>query len=252
MLEMTTYGDDAAGPPVLIVHGLFGSGRNWRVIAKRLAESRRIITPDMRNHGTSFRAQSHSYPDMAADLAKVIAHLNTPVDIIGHSMGGKAAMLLALTKPQLVRRLLVADIAPVAYGHSQNHLIDAMCALPLSGLTNRSAADIALSAAISEQSTRAFLLQSLDLQAAKWRLNLGVLRREMSLITGFPDITSQFNGPVLFLSGANSYYVRPEHRPLIKRLFPAARQAKIPDAGHWLHAENPRAFGAAAHAFLNY
>ena len=251
MLQMTTYGEDTNQPPVLIVHGLFGSGRNWRAIAKRMARGRRVVTVDMRNHGSSPWADSQSYPDMAGDLAEVIASIGGQADVLGHSMGGKAAMVLALDAPGLVRRLLVADIAPVAYAHSQSHLIRAMRGLDLASLESRNAADAALSAEIDSPQVRAFLLQSLDLEARRWRLNLDVLERDMGLITGFPEVSGQFGGPVLFLSGKESDYVQPEHRAQIKSLFPRARFAKIPGAGHWLHAERPRAFIAAAEAFLN-
>lgn len=251
MLEMTTFGSDTSRIPILIVHGLFGSARNWRAIAKRLAQIRRVITVDMRNHGASFRADSHNYGDMAGDLADVIATLQTPVDMIGHSMGGKAAMVLAVSKPDLIRRLLVADIAPVAYPHSQNHLIRAMRGLDLSRIETRMQADAALANTVGTAEVRAFLLQSLDIQEKRWRLNLEVLERDMDLITGWPDISGAFPGPTLFLAGANSDYVLPEHRPLIRSLFPLAKQAKLSGAGHWLHAEKPRAFIATAQAFLN-
>ncbi len=248
---MTTFGSDTLHAPVLIVHGLFGSARNWRAIAKRMAATRRIITVDMRNHGASFWADSQSYGDMAHDLAKVIESLGTPVDLVGHSMGGKAAMVLALGRPDLVNRLLVADIAPVAYAHSQNHLIDAMRGLDLSNITTRMQADAALAGAIDTPEVRAFLLQSLDVQEKCWRLNLEVLARDMDLITGFPEVQGQFLGPTLFLAGANSDYILPEHRARIRSLFPAAKQAKLPKAGHWLHAENPRAFIATMQVFFN-
>ncbi len=250
MLEMTTFGEDHSGTPILIAHGLFGSARNWRVIAKRLSEERRVVTVDMRNHGASFHDDSHSYGDLAGDLAAVIETLGTPVDLIGHSMGGKAAMVLATQAPELVRRLLVADIAPVPYGHSQSHLIEAMRGLDLSTLATRADADTALAGAIETAALRAFLLQSLDITGQRWRLNLDVLERDMALITGFPEIHGQFPGPTLMLSGATSDYVRPEHRPLIKQLFPTARYAKIPGAGHWLHAEKPREFIEAARVFF--
>ncbi|HHB80704.1 MAG TPA: alpha/beta fold hydrolase [Aliiroseovarius sp.] len=251
MLQMTTYGDDATRPPVLIVHGLFGSGRNWRAIARRMARTRRVVTVDMRNHGSSPWADSQSYPDMAADLAEMIGMLGGQADVLGHSMGGKAAMVLALHSSELVRRLLVADIAPVAYAHSQSHLVDAMQGLDLKQFTTRSMADAALENSIETPEVRAFLLQSLDLEQHRWRLNLDVLARDMGLITGFPDISGRFDGPALFLSGAESDYVLPAYRARIKELFPHARFAKIPGAGHWLHAERPRAFIAAAEAFLN-
>ncbi len=248
---MTIFGQDETRPPVLIVHGLFGSARNWRVIAKRMAEARRVITVDMRNHGTSFQAPSHNYHDLAGDLAGLIENLGRPVDLVGHSMGGKAAMVLALSDPQLVRRLLVADIAPVSYDHSQSHLIEAMRNLDLSGKVTRTEADALLARDIDTPELRAFLLQSFDVQNQRWRLNLDTLERDMALITGFPQITGQFDGPTLMLSGATSDYVRPDYRPGIKSLFPAVKYAKIPGAGHWLHAEKPREFIAAAQVFLS-
>jgi pimeloyl-ACP methyl ester carboxylesterase len=250
MLNTIVHGTDTAHPPILIAHGLFGSARNWGVIAKRLSEDRKVLAVDMRNHGGSFRSESHRYPDMAGDLAQVIAAHGGVADLVGHSMGGKAAMTLALTHPEVVRRLVVADIAPVAYGHSQQHLIEAMRAVDLSEIGTRRDADAQLSAHVEDAGVRAFLLQSLDVAERRWRLNLDVLSAEMPDIIGWPDIDGTFGGPALFLSGALSDYVRPEHRPAIKRLFPQAKFAKIPGAGHWLHAEKPREFEAALRAFL--
>lgn len=248
---METYGEDTSHPPILIVHGLFGSGRNWGVIAKRLGKDRRIVTVDMRNHGDSPREETQDYPGMAEDLAAVIDEIGGPADVIGHSMGGKAAMVLALAHPDKVNRLIVADIAPVAYTHTQMHLVEAMQALDLSTLESRSDADAALAQAVDEKSVRAFLLQSLDVRGKAWKLNLDVLARDMEKITGFPEVSGTYDGPALFLAGAESDYVLPEHRDGIKALFPEAKQAKIPGAGHWLHAEKPREFEAAARTFFD-
>ena len=252
MLAHVTYGQDTALPPLLIVHGLFGSGRNWGVIARHLAETQRVVVVDMRNHAGSLWAPTHRYPDLAADLAEVIAAEGGRFDVLGHSMGGKAAMVLALTAPARVNRLVVADIAPVAYAHSQTPLIHAMRGLDLAGLTSRMEADRRLAATVPDAGTRAFLLQSLDLKTSppRWRLNLDVLEAEMPAIVGWPDTPGRFDGPALFLSGALSSYVLPDHRPAIKAQFPAARFARIPGAGHWLHAERPREFEAAVAAFL--
>lgn len=252
MLAFTDIGDATALPTLLVVHGLFGSARNWGAIAKRLSSDRRVVAVDMRNHAGSFRAETQGYPDMAGDLAEVIGEIGGPVDVLGHSMGGKAAMQLALTRGALVDRLIVADIAPVAYGHSQSHLIRAMRGLDLSGVTARSEADRRLSGAVPEDGVRAFLLQSLDLKEdpPRWRLNLDVLEAEMDRITGWPGTTGRFDHPALFLTGAASDYVRSEHRAGIKALFPNARFAKIQGAGHWLHAEKPREFEATVRAFL--
>ena len=252
MLRFDEFGNAGAEPAILIVHGLFGSARNWGAIARRLASDRHVVTVDMRNHGESFRAETNSYEDMAADLAGVVRTVGGTADVVGHSMGGKAAMQLALTRPELVRRLIVADIAPVSYGHSQSHLTEAMRGLDLTGLTARSEADRRLSATVEDPGVRAFLLQSLDLKSdpPRWRLNLDVLEREMDRITGWPGTVGQFDGPSLFLTGSESDYVRPEHREGIKHLFPAARFAKLREAGHWLHADRPREFEAAVRAFL--
>ena len=243
----------ASAAPLLIAHGLYGSGRNWGVVARRLAENRDVITVDMRNHGTSPRFATHSYPEMAEDLAEVIHSLGGQADLIGHSMGGKASMVLALTHGTLIRRLIVADIAPVAYGHDKTDLIEAMQALSLENLTTRSEADRRLAAHIADPGLRAFFLQSLDLKAQppQWRLNFEALAAEMPKIVGWPETAGQFFGPTLFLTGSESSYVLPEHRERMLSLFPKARFAKLPGAGHWLHADRPREFEETVRVFLN-
>ncbi|QXT40700.1 alpha/beta fold hydrolase [Gymnodinialimonas ceratoperidinii] len=250
MLESYTFGTKTAAPPILIAHGLFGSARNWNVIAKRLSETRFVITVDMRNHGASPWNAPHDYPAMAGDLAEIIAKNGGQADVVGHSMGGKAAMVLALNHPETLRKLVVADIAPVAYGHTQQGMIDAMRTVDLPRVETRGDADRQLAAEIEEPGVRAFLLQSLDVKAKRWRLNLDQLEADMGAVLGFPEVESCFEGPVLMLSGGESDYVLPEHRERVKALFPAARFAKIPGAGHWLHAEKPREFEAAVAAFL--
>lgn len=252
MLNFTEFGDASPDqPPLIIAHGLYGSGRNWGVIAKRLSDTRRVITPDMRNHGHSPRENTHSYDDMADDLAELIRHIGGPVDLCGHSMGGKAAMVMALKYPNLLRRLIVADIAPVPYDHSQSHQIAAMRAVDLNTVTRRSEAAAQLGAQGIEPALQSFFTQSLDVANKRWRINLDVLDAEMDHILGFPDVSGSFTNPTLFLTGADSHYVLPEYRPLIKSLFPSARFAKLPQAGHWLHADRPRAFEAAVRAYLD-
>ena len=160
-------------------------------------------------------------------------------------------MTLALTDPDRLRRIIIADIAPVAYGHTQQPLIDAMRQIDLSRIETRRDADTQLARHADDPGVRAFLLQSLDVKARRWRLNLDALEAEMDKIIGFPEIDGRFDGPALFLSGADSTYVLPEHRDRIKSLFPKARFAKIPGAGHWLHADKPREFEAAIRVFLD-
>lgn len=250
MLNTILHGTPTDLPPLLIVHGLFGSARNWGVIAKRMSETRQVIAVDQRNHGDSPHNPSNTYEDMAEDLAEVIAAHGGKCDVLGHSMGGKAAMVLALRHGEMVRRAVIADIAPVAYDHSQSHHIAAMRAVDLSQVTRRSDAQAQLGANGTDAALQAFFTQSLDVAEKRWKLNLDVLEDQMPHILGFPEMSGSFEGAILFLSGAASDYVLPEHRDRIKALFPKAKFAKIPDAGHWLHAEKPREFEAALHVFL--
>lgn len=251
-LASTTYGPATSEPPLLIVHGLFGSGRNWASIAKRLALHRQVVTVDMRNHGESPWSPAHDYPAMAADLAETIADHGGRMHVLGHSMGGKAAMVLALTEPDRVARLIVADIAPVTYRHDQMRFIDAMRSLDLAGIARRSQADAALAERLPEAPVRAFLLQSLAIEngRADWRLNLDALATEMPKILGFPEIDARFTGPTLFVTGGASDYVFPDHRERILALFPAGTHVSLPGAGHWLHADAPNAFIGAVERFL--
>ncbi|MEQ9258795.1 MAG: alpha/beta fold hydrolase [Roseovarius sp.] len=251
MLNVIEHGIPTEAPTLLIAHGLYGSGRNWGVIAKRLSDARQVLAVDMRNHGRSPWEKSHAYPDLAADLAEVIEAHGGPMDVLGHSMGGKAAMVLALTRPELVNRLIVADIAPVPYSHDQSQHIAAMRRLDLSKIERRSDAQEMLAEHVEDPTLQSFFLQSLDVKEGRWLLNLDVLEAEMPRIIGFPRMEGAFEGDALFLSGAGSDYVRREDRPEIKRLFPRARFAKIPGAGHWLHAEKPREFEAAVRGWLS-
>ena len=250
MLNQVSYGGGPA-TPLLIVHGLFGSARNWSVIAKRLSDGREVVTVDQRNHGYSQWLEPHDYMAMAGDLAEVIDAHGAPMDVLGHSMGGKAAMVLALTRPELVRRLIVADVAPVPYSHTQMQYIEAMRGVDLDKVERRSDAEAQLSALGVEKALCSFFTQSLDLKEKKWRINLDVLARDMADILGFPTLDSQFTGPTIMLAGADSDYVLPDYRPEIKRLFPNARFAKLPGAGHWLHADKPREFEATVRAVLD-
>ncbi len=252
-LTAVVTGPPTDRPALVIAHGLFGSARNWGAIAKRLALQRQVVSIDMRNHGDSPRSSEHGYAAMAGDLAETIAEHGGRMDVLGHSMGGKAAMMLALTAPARVRRLIVADIAPVAYRHSQMAYVRAMQGVDLATVTRRSEGDAALAAEVPEPALRAFLLQSLAIEPGRvsWKLNLDALAAEMTAIMDFPTPPGSFAGPVLFLTGANSDYVRPAHWPRIRELFPAAERKSLAAAGHWLHADAPGAFIDAVTAFLD-
>jgi len=251
MLNTIIHGTATDRPPLIIAHGLFGSGRNWGVIAKRLSDERQVIVVDMRNHGQSPWLPHHRYADLAADLAEVIAAHGGRADVLGHSMGGKASMMLALSHGDMVRRLVVGDVAPVPYSHSQSHHIAAMRAVDFNTVERRSDAEAQLAAQGVEKALQSFFTQSLDLKEKRWRLNLDALEAEMPEILSFPQVSGHWDGPVLFLTGSESSYVKPEYRPRILELFPHARFVKLAGAGHWLHADKPREFEATVRAFLN-
>ena len=243
--------DETPKAPLIVAHGLFGAARNWRAHAKRMGPGRRVVAVDMRNHGDSPWDDANSYHDIAADLADTIEATGAPAAVLGHSMGGKASMVLALTRPDLVERLIVADIAPAAYDHTLMGEVEAMRAIDLTGLTRRSEVEAALEASVPDKPTRSFLAHSAVLgENPRWSLNLDALGANMDLITGFPDVTGEYAGPTLFLTGGASKYVRQEHRETVLRLFPNARHEAIRDAGHWLHADKPREFVDAVNRFL--
>ena len=254
-LNAVHYPAPASGhPPLIILHGLFGSATNWRSIARQLKEQFEIFALDLRNHGASFWADAMDYPTLAEDIAGFIQQRGlSKANIIGHSMGGKTAMTLALSQPELVAKLLVVDIAPVAYGHSHAPFIDALLALDLDNLNNRKQADEALREAIPEDGVRLFLLQNLVQEEGRfrWRINLPTLRNTMPTLVDFPALDSHFEGSALFLYGSNSDYVLPEHQTEIERFFPNAQLQSVPGAGHWLHAEQPAVMVETAFRFFS-
>jgi pimeloyl-ACP methyl ester carboxylesterase len=245
-----------AGPPVVILHGLLGSARNWATVGKELAGTHRVFAPDLRNHGRSAWAATMSFDDMAGDVAAFIeARGLGPVALIGHSLGGKVAMRLALTRPQLALRLIVVDVAPVAYANSFGPFVAAMRRVDLAAVQRRADADLQLQGAVPDAVLRNFLLQNLVKTDAgfAWRVNLEALAANMDELLGFavPASNAAYLGPTLFIAGGRSRYVQPEHRPLIARLFPGAEHVVIADAGHWPHAERPAEFLTHVREFLD-
>lgn len=256
-LAATEYGpeEETGAPPLAILHGLFGSGRNWASIAQRLAAHRRVIAFDLRNHGASAWAGGMQYGEMAEDVLAMLQERGwRRAALLGHSMGGKAAMLAALRDPDMVERLVVVDIAPVAYPPRHLGYVRAMRALDLSAIKRRGEADRLLAAAIPDLAERGFLLQNLVFEDghAHWRLNLEAMEREMSVLVGFPALPDNavYSGPTLFVGGARSDYLLAEHEPAIRRRFPNARIERIEDAGHWVHVEQPAAFLRIVEPFL--
>ncbi|MBR0670813.1 alpha/beta fold hydrolase [Neoroseomonas soli] len=242
------------GPPLILLHGLFGAGQNWGAIRRALAPRHRVLTPDLRNHGASARAAEMTYAAMAADIAETLDAAGIArAAVLGHSMGGKAAMAFALAHPSRVERLVVADIAPVRYAPTLRGYIAAMQALPLRPGLTRKEADAALAAAIPEGGIRGFLLQNLRFESdpPEWRLGLAEIALAMPVIEDFSvPPGARYDGPVLVMGGERSGYIKPEHHPLFRTLFPRARFATVPGAGHWVHAENPAGFLALLEPFL--
>lgn len=241
------------GPPVVLLHGLFGAGRNFGMVQRALTPGFRAIALDMRNHGESPHGLDMRYPTLAEDVRETLLSLGVEkAAVIGHSMGGKAAMALALTEPLMVGRLLVADIAPVIYQHGNKGIATAMAAIPLTASLTRGEADAALAEAVPRSDIRAFLLQNLRFGAgARWRIGLAEIAAAVPDLEGWVDLPGTYDGPSLFVTGADSDYVVPEHRPIIRKRFPAARFVAVKGAGHWVHADNPAGFLSVLEAFLH-
>ncbi len=238
--------------PLLILHGFFASSRNWRLMAEKFAKHFHVFLLDMRNHGLSPQHPQMDYPSMTADVLGFMDGQGlASVSLLGHSMGGKIAMWLALHHPHRVDRLVVADIAPVSYQHSFDNTINALKSLPLADISNRKQAELWLAAAIPELSYRQFLLQNLVLQAGlyRWRVNLDVFYKMAPHIIAFPDTEGvlPFYGHALFVAGAESAYVKADD---LDELFPTAKLCFIADAGHWLHVQQPDAFCEQVCCFL--
>jgi esterase len=242
------------GPPVLILHGLFGFSDNWQSIAKGLADNHWVVTPDLRNHGRSPQVPTHTYPEMAEDLRVFMeTRWMFGAAVLGHSMGGKVAMQLALDHPDLVERLVVVDIAPGRAEDKHSDIFEALQGLDLSKITARTEAEAYLAAHIDDIGTRQFLLKNLtrdDRGAFSWKMNLPVLWKHYADILA-PVNGQPFDKPTLFIRGSRSGYIKNEDWPLIQALFPQARLITIEDAGHWVHADKPAELLAQLKIFLN-
>ena len=254
-IHSTEVGD--AGDRVVFLHGLFGQGRNFTQIAKAMTPDFRSLLVDLPNHGRSQWSETFSYADTADRVAEHLADGfagDGPVHLVGHSMGGKVAMLLALRHPHLVERLVVVDISPApSTGAGEfEHLLGSLAGVELEGLTRRSDADEQLAEAIPDERVRGFLLQNLrsGSEGFTWQANLGLLREELEAIGDFPHVEETFDHPVLWMAGERSGYVTADAEEEMERLFPRTVQVTIKGAGHWVHSEKPEAFVSALRTFL--
>jgi pimeloyl-ACP methyl ester carboxylesterase len=245
------------GPHVVMLHGLLGQGRNLATAAGALAERGHVVTTyDLPAHGRSPWTDRLDYDVLAGGVAAELEGLDGPVVLLGHSMGGKTAMVLALRRPELVRGLVVVDIAPVTYevaGESEHdrHL-RTMRGIDLAALGSRADADALMAEEVRSTQVRGFLLQNLarDGDAWTWRADLDVLARDLPSIAGFPDVDATYDGPVMFLAGGDSGYVTDAHRERILELFPQSRVVRFKGVGHWVHSEAPELFVDAVEAFV--
>ena len=245
------------GAPVLVLHGLFGSLSNWGWHCKQLADQYAVYGVDLRNHGDSPHSDQLDYQVMAEDVRQLINRLGLKsCSIVGHSMGGKVAMQLALSFPDLVEKLVVVDIAPVSYpedadGHM--NVLAAMDAVKLDEIKSRTEAEVTLEDYIPEEAIRKFVLTNLVRNKAgtfEWRLHKDSIRENYANLRAELIWTANFPKPVLFVKGSLSPYIKSEHEAQIKELFPAASVKLIMDAGHWLHAEQPQALQKILIKFL--
>lgn len=243
------------GPALFLLHGLFGSAANFRSVARQLSASHQVHVLDLRNHGASPWAEGMAYEQMADDL---LAYLDAQglrsAAVLGHSMGGKAAMALALRAPDRVSRLLVVDIAPVAYAHNNLPVVQAMQAVDLAGAASRSAVQQQLQPLLPDPAVAPFLVQNLVSRdgGLAWRLNLAAIGEGMPQILDFsPALRQQvYPGPVTAIVGARSTYVVPAEPGRFAPMFPHTDVQVIDGAGHWVHADQPQAFLAAVQQAL--
>jgi pimeloyl-ACP methyl ester carboxylesterase len=243
------YGD---GTPLVVLHGLFGSSDNWHSLAQRFGSFYRVYCIDLRNHGRSPWDDVHTYESMAEDLYSFFnRHGIQKAHLIGHSMGGKVAMHFAQTHPELLNKMVVADMGIKAYPMHHQHILAGIHALDLPNIRSRSEAEKILSLQVEAAGVRQFLLKNLYWVTAGqlgWRMNVAVLEREMPcILAALPEEVSWT--PTLFLRGELSNYILSEDENSLEELFPDSILQTIPNAGHWLHAEQPDTFFDAVMGF---
>jgi len=245
-----------SGEPVIILHGLFGSSDNWMSIAHKMGEKRNVFVPDQRNHGQSFHSEEWNYQVMVEDIWTLIEkfHIKNPV-ILGHSMGGKVAMHFAVTFPNIIKKLIIVDIAPKFYPVHHQQILSGMNSLEVEKIKSRFEANDQLAKSVPDPVIRQFLLKNLarDPESGfNWKLNLEVITNKIDNVgESIEPAEMKFDEPVLFIRGSRSDYISPEEYRLIAEIYPNNFIATIRDTGHWVHAENTDQFLKVVESFLD-
>lgn len=250
-LHYRTYG---SGPPLIILHGLFGSLNNWQSHAAMLGGHFQVFSLDLRNHGASPHSPVMSYEAVAEDILEFInKHLGAPVHLLGHSMGGKTAMQFSLSHPREVRKLIVVDIRPQGDPPHHQRILNALWSVDFAAVRSREDVDRALVPGIPDLAERQFLTTNVkrrDNGSYEWKMNLRAIADSYAELIGPLTVDGKFSGPALFVSGGRSSYITESDHPAIVRLFPHAEFVEIPRAGHWVHADAPDDFRRVVLEFL--
>lgn len=254
ILHARIYGEDKPGTPLLVMHGLFGMSDNWGTFGREFGEKTPVHLIDLRNHGQSFHSDEMSLTAMVNDLEAYIQHHHLDeVDIVGHSLGGKAAMQYAISKSTNIRKLIIADIAPKAYPPHHQKIIEALQAVKINEANNRRDVEDQLRQYLNETGVIQFLLKNVYIKEDRtldWRFNLKTLTEKYAEFITVGVEQGVYDGETLFLSGEKSNYILEEDYPMIKEMFPHSEIKIVPKAGHWVQAENPKAFNELVKQFL--
>ena len=248
------YQETGEGEAIIILHGLFGSSDNWLSVAKELSENYKVYLLDLRNHGDSPHTEEFTYAAMAEDIAEFVQQhqIKDPI-VVGHSMGGKTAMRFSVEHPELLKKLVVVDIAPRYYPPHHQTILAGLKAIDVENLKSRKEADTVLSEYINELGVRQFLLKNLGRSKGggyEWKLNLPVIDEKIENIGEALGEDKHFDKPTLFINGTTSNYIKKEDEEMIRKIFPNASIQPIEGAGHWVHAEKPEEFLSVLQSFI--
>ena len=251
---LLNYKEIGNGPPIFILHGLFGSSDNWSTISKSLQDHYRIILPDLRNHGNSPKSDVWNYKVMVEDIIELYNLLNIQsAMVVGHSMGGKVAMELCLNNENLVDKLVVVDIAPKYYPVHHDHILKALNSLDLKTITSRNQAEASLAKQIHDGGVRNFLLKNIgrNSDGFYWKINLEVITKNIEQVGKSQVVDKPIETPTLFVRGSESNYIEDQDMTHIRSMFSNVKLATVKNAGHWVHSEKPAEISEMLKYFFN-